>query len=185
MEPNPFNDIFLQNPLKNPKRLPVRTNSNTTFSSPVSPCRVINRSSKHNLRTAFNRKTVNTRADGRNPDAFQAVFVCDFQAVQRRLFEFFLLVPLLSLARADGMDDVPRLEIATAGDHCAADRTAADFIAFLLYGGAAFGAGWRRPLPAPNMSEEFAALTMASVSSSVMSPSASSRVLLFYLHLQV
>ena len=53
--------------------------------------------------------------------------------------KFFLLLRF-SLAQADGMDDVPRLEIATAGDHCATDRTAADFIAFPLYGGATLGA---------------------------------------------
>ena len=89
---------FLQNPLKNAKSLlPIQT-ENHSFQPGLS-LQVINRSGKHNLRATFNRKTVNTRADGREPDAFQSVFVCYFQAVQCRIFEFFLLIPF-SLARA-------------------------------------------------------------------------------------
>ena len=45
-----------------------------------------------------------------------------------------------SLARADGMDDVPHLKVAAGGYHRAVDRTAADFVALLLDGRFAFGA---------------------------------------------
>ena len=98
---------LLQNPLKNPKcLLAVQTENN--FLQAGFSLQVGYRCGKHNLRAAFNRKTVNTRADGREPDAFYAVFVCDFQAVECRVPEFFLFVPF-SLARAYGMDNVPRL----------------------------------------------------------------------------
>ena len=111
-----------------------------------------------------------------SPMLFRPFFVCDFQAIERRVLEFFFIP--FSLARADGMDDVSRIEVAAAGDHRAADRAAADFIAFLLHDWTALGANGAGH-SAPKMSKEFAALTMVSVSSSVMSPSVSSRVLLF------
>ncbi len=67
----------------------------------------------------------------------------------RRVPEFCLFISL-SLARADGMDDVPRPKVATAGDHRAANRTATDFIALLLDGRTAFGANGARHASAQN-----------------------------------
>ena len=84
--------------------------------------------------------------------------------------QFILVVMAVVPDGADGVDDVPRREIVALGNPGLAGRTTAERLAFLDERLPA--ARWMAPSTPPPPSRLFlAALTMASTSSLVMSPS--------------
>jgi len=92
---------------------------------------------KHDSGTAVYGIAEDARADGREGDGFQFVFIGKAEAVQRGALQLAVFVSLAH-ARSNSMDDISRLKVAAGGDYRTPHMRPANAVALLLNSRSAF-----------------------------------------------